>query len=159
MNSHYSSRLTSLLAGLSFAVGIAVLPFANAGAGGGAEEEVATDKPYTVDCEQKDENGQAVCLTDKDTYVGWRTYHATCHVCHGQDAVGSSFAPSLVERLKVIDKARFEDVVKNGMKGQMGVMPGWGENPNVKGFIDELYVYLQARSDGALKPGRPQWKK
>lgn len=157
MKSHHSSRLTSLLAGLSFAVGLVVLPLASAGAGG--EEGATTDKPYTVDCGQKDENGQPVCLTDKDVYVGWRTFHATCHVCHGQDAVGSSFAPSLVERLKVIDKARFEDVVKNGMKGQMGVMPGWGQNPNVKGFIDELYVYLQARADGALKPGRPQWKK
>lgn len=158
MNPNYPCRPASFLAGLIFGATLAVLPLASAGAGGDAEGE-ASEKPYTVDCEPSGEGGQPVCLTDKETYVGWRTYHATCHVCHGQDAVGSSFAPSLVERLKVIDRARFDDVVKNGMKGQMGVMPGWGENPNVRGFIDELYVYLLARSDGALKPGRPQWKK
>ena len=113
------------------------------------------EKFYDVDCNQVDESGNKVCLTDKGTYVGWRTFHATCHACHGQNAVGSSFAPSLI---KPIDKARFVDVVTNGFTGQIGVMPAWGENPNVKDFIDELYAYQQARADGVLKPGRPTRK-
>ncbi|MBA3563572.1 MAG: c-type cytochrome [Gammaproteobacteria bacterium] len=120
-------------------------------ASAGSSEE--GEKPYQVDCEQVDDSGNAFCATDKATYVGWRTFHATCHVCHGENAVGSSFAPSL---LKPIDKARFVDVVTNGFSGQIGVMPAWGENPNVKNFIDELYAYQQARADGALKPGRPK---
>jgi len=111
------------------------------------------EKFYDVDCDQVDENGERFCLTDRGTYVGWRTFHATCHACHGQNAVGSSFAPSL---LKPIDKERFVEVVRNGYTGQIGVMPGWGENPNVKNFIDELYAYQQARADGVLRPGRPQ---
>jgi cytochrome c5 len=113
------------------------------------------EKSYDVDCDQVDEDGEKICLTDKGTYVGWRTFHATCHACHGQNAVGSSFAPSL---LKPIDKARFVDVVMNGYSGQIGVMPAWGQNPNVKDFVDELYAYQQARADGVLRPGRPKRK-
>ncbi|HEX7034264.1 MAG TPA: c-type cytochrome [Pseudomonadales bacterium] len=113
------------------------------------------EKTYDVDCNQVDEDGENYCLTDKATYVGWRTFHANCHVCHGQNAVGSSFAPSL---LKPIPKERFVNVVTNGYQGQIGVMPAWGKNPNVKDFIDELYAYQQARADGVLKPGRPKRK-
>jgi cytochrome c5 len=120
-------------------------------AGGSGEGE----KFYDVDCSQVDESGNRTCITDKGTYVGWRTFHATCHACHGQNAVGSSFAPSL---LKEIPKERFVDVVTNGYSGQIGVMPAWGENPNVKDFIDELYAYQQARADGVLLPGRPERK-
>lgn len=127
----------------------------SAAAAGGADATEGGAKAYEVDCDQVDEDGNKFCLTDKDTYVGWRTFHATCHVCHGQNAVGSSFAPNL---LKDIDKARFVDVVTNGYTGQVGVMPAWGQNPNVKNFIDELYAYQQARADGVLPPGRPKWK-
>jgi hypothetical protein len=120
-----------------------------------AESSNGAEKFYEVDCDQVDENGDRFCLTDKGTYVGWRTFHATCHACHGQNAVGSSFAPSL---LKPIDKERFVDVVMNGYSGQVGVMPAWGQNPNVKDFVDELYAYQQARADGVLRPGRPKRK-
>ncbi|MEN8763563.1 MAG: cytochrome c, partial [Thiogranum sp.] len=110
--------------------------------------------PYTVVCE--DSGDKTVCKVDKKTYIGWRTYHAACHVCHAQDAVGSTFAPSLVERLGVIDEERFMDVLANGYTGQIGVMPGWKDNPNVNKKYNELYGYLKARADGALPPGRPK---
>ena len=29
------------------------------------------------------------------TYSGFRRYHAECHVCHGPDGEGSSYAPAL----------------------------------------------------------------
>ena len=35
---------------------------------------------------------------DFGTYNGYRRYHNSCHRCHGPDAVGSSFAPSLICR-------------------------------------------------------------
>ena len=110
----------------------------------------AEDKPYTVKC-----SGTA-CKVDKKTYIGWRTYHANCHVCHAQDAVGSTFAPSLVDKLQEIDKERFIISVAEGYEGQIGVMPGWKDNPNVNKKFEELYAYLKARSDGALQPGRPK---
>ncbi len=112
--------------------------------------------PYTVQCETDPESGAKECYVDKGTFTGWRFYHAFCHVCHAQDGVGSTFAPSLVERLQVIDRERFDDVLENGYTGQIGVMPGWKDNPNISKRYDELYAYLKARSDGVLPPGRPQ---
>ena len=32
------------------------------------------------------------------TFSGYRRYHSDCHVCHGPDGVGSSYAPALVNR-------------------------------------------------------------
>lgn len=113
-------------------------------------------KPYTVNCTKNEESGGRVCKVDKKTYIGWRTYHAFCHQCHAQDAVGSSFAPSLVDKLKDIDKTRFINSLNNGYKGQVGVMPAWKDNPNVNKRYEELYAYLLARADGQLAPGRPQ---
>lgn len=112
--------------------------------------------PYTVECEKNEAEGVTVCKVDKQTFIGWRTYHAVCHVCHAQDAVGSTFAPSLVERVGVISEERFMDVLDNGYTGQIGVMPAWKDNPNVNKRYDALYSYLKARADGVLPPGRPQ---
>ena len=39
---------------------------------------------------------------DWATYSGYRRYHAECHVCHGPDGEGSSYAPALVESLKTM---------------------------------------------------------
>lgn len=111
-------------------------------------------KPYTVVCENSPQG--RLCKVDRKTYVGWRTFHSFCYQCHAQDAVGSSFAPSLVDKLKTISKERFRNSVMNGFKGQIGVMPAWKDNPNVSRRIDELYSYLKARSDGALARGRPE---
>lgn len=112
--------------------------------------------PYTVECGPDPEAGGTVCQVDRATYVGWRTFHSVCHTCHAQDAVGSTFAPDLLPRIRQIDKERFVLVVDQGFTGQVGVMPGWGMNPNVNRFYDELWAYLRARADGALRPGRPK---
>jgi hypothetical protein len=61
--------------------------------------------------------------------------------------------------MKEIDKERFMESVANGYTGQMGVMPGWKDNPNVNKRFEDLYAYLMARSDGVLLPGRPKKKK
>ena len=93
---------------------------------------------------------------DKKTYIGWRTFSSNCLRCHGQDAVGSTFAPSLVDRMKEIDKEQFMNSVANGYKGQVGIMPPWKDNPNVAKRFEELYGYLAARADGSLPAGRPK---
>lgn len=131
--------------------------FSSAAAAGQDENPVEDeDKPYEVDCNQVDDEGEKVCVVDKATYVGWRTFHANCHVCHGQNAVGTTLAPSL---LRDIPREVFFNTVTNGRTGQIGVMPAWGNNPNVKDFIDDLWSYQRARADGVLKPGRPERKK
>lgn len=94
------------------------------------------------------------------TFSGFRRYHAECHTCHGPEGLGSSYAPSLVESLKKLSYADFQMTIVNGRQnlsaGQNRVMPALGENLNVMCYLDDLYVYLKARSDGALKPGRPE---
>jgi hypothetical protein len=34
-------------------------------------------------------------------------------------------------------------------------MPAFGSNPNVMCYVEDIYVYLRARSDDALGPVRP----
>ena len=36
------------------------------------------------------------------TYSGFRRYHSDCHVCHGPDGEGSSYAPALSNSLKTM---------------------------------------------------------
>lgn len=125
-----------------------------------AESAAGGSAPYSVECGQVNDAGEPFCYVDGDTYIGWRTYHGFCHVCHAQDAVGSTFAPSLVERMQQSDMTSelFVDRMDNGFTGQVGVMPPWKENPNVSKRYVELYAYLMARADGALSPGRPKKK-
>ena len=123
----------------------------------GRAQEVAETKPYTVKCApDAEEGGETVCRVDRGTYVGWRTFHGICHTCHAQDAVGSTFAPDLLVRMRQIDKPEFMKAVREGFQGQVGVMPPWSQDPNVSKYFEELWSYLRARSDGALLPGRPK---
>ena len=114
---------------------------------GTAQEE---EKPYVI------EDG----VVDWYTFSGFRRYHAECHVCHGPDGLGSSFAPALTDSLKTLTYDDFMEVVVNGRErigaSEQSKMPGFGENLNVMCFIDDLYAYLKARSDGALGRGRPK---
>jgi mono/diheme cytochrome c family protein len=91
---------------------------------------------------------------DAKTYNGYRRFHAGCNHCHGQDGLGSSFGPSLVERLPDLDA--FRRVVRDGTGSGTKVMKGFADDPNVAPYIDDIYSYLQARADGALDRGRPE---
>jgi methanol metabolism-related c-type cytochrome len=93
------------------------------------------------------------------TYSGYRRYHSECHVCHGPDGMGSSYAPARKDSLKTMSYADFLGVVASGRKNvsasQQNVMPAFGDNPNVACYMDDLYVYLRARSYDAAGRVRP----
>ncbi len=93
------------------------------------------------------------------TYSGFRRYHSECHVCHGPEGEGSTYAPALVQSLKTLSYEDFVAVVASGrVRNEAGtefVMPALGDNKNVMCYIDDIYVYLKARADGALPRGRP----
>jgi len=93
------------------------------------------------------------------TYSGYRRYHSDCHVCHGPDGMGSTYAPALKDSLKTMSYGDFLGVVASGRKNvstaQENVMPAFGDNPNVACYMDDLYVYLRARSNEAWGRGRP----
>jgi methanol metabolism-related c-type cytochrome len=94
------------------------------------------------------------------TYSGYRRYHSDCHVCHGPDGEGSTYAPALSNSLKTLSYPDFANVVVNGRKtvntAQESVMPSFGTNPNVMCYLDDIYVYLRARANDAIPRGRPQ---
>jgi mono/diheme cytochrome c family protein len=90
---------------------------------------------------------------DARTYDGFRRYHAGCNHCHGQDGMGSTFGPSLVERLP--DVERFRQIVRDGVINGSSAMKGYADDSNVAPYVDDIYAYLQARADGALGRGRP----
>ena len=93
------------------------------------------------------------------TYSGYRRYHSECHVCHGPDGMGSTYAPALQQSLKNMDYGQFLEVVASGRKNvntaQESVMPAFGDNPNVACYMDDLYIYLRARSVDAVGRVRP----
>jgi methanol metabolism-related c-type cytochrome len=94
------------------------------------------------------------------TYSGFRRYHSDCHVCHGPDGEGSSYAPALSNSLKTMSFSDFSTVVVGGRKNvntaQESVMPAFGTNPNVMCYLNDIFVYLRARANDAVSRGRPQ---
>jgi methanol metabolism-related c-type cytochrome len=94
------------------------------------------------------------------TYSGYRRYHSECHVCHGPDGEGSTYAPALSNSLKTLSYSDFATVVVQGRKNvntaQESVMPAFGTNRNVMCYLDDIYVYLRARANNAVPRGRPQ---
>lgn len=94
------------------------------------------------------------------TYSGFRRYHGDCHTCHGPDAAGSTYAPALADSLKNLTYQQFTEVVIQGRQvarsGNTSVMPSFGTNQNVVCYLDDIYVYLQARAEGGLGRGRPE---
>ena len=93
------------------------------------------------------------------TYSGFRRYHSECHVCHGPDGEGSSYAPAIKNSAVRMDYYDFYDVVVNGRKhvgaSDNSVMPAFGDNANVMCYLDDIYVYLAARGEDVLPRGRP----
>lgn len=143
---------------------LALLPFAPSpvGADGSGDPAPASSSGG----EYSDRQGNPTYKIDKDGTVDWYTsvgylrYTANCMQCHGPDGLGSSFAPSLVDALQTLGYERFLDTVTNGKKtvntSQELVMPAFGVNPNVMCYVEAIFIYLRARSDGALGRGPPQ---
>src|ERR1700733_5914380 len=93
------------------------------------------------------------------TFSGFRRYNAACIVCHGPDGAGSSYAPALANSLKTMSYAEFFGIVVSGRKDLLNgndlVMPAFADNKNVMCYLNDIYVYLRARSTGAVGRGRP----
>ncbi|MCE4223592.1 c-type cytochrome, methanol metabolism-related [Methylobacterium sp. C25] len=92
-------------------------------------------------------------------YSGYRRYHAECHVCHGPDAMGSTYAPALKDSLKHLSYSEFMGILAGGKQdvnsSDQKVMPAFADNKNVMCYADDLYVYLRARAAGAWPRARP----
>jgi methanol metabolism-related c-type cytochrome len=83
-----------------------------------------------------------------------------CHVCHGPDGLGSTYAPALVDSVKTIDFYKFSETIMSGRTvhkadGSESVMPAFGDNMNIACYVEDIYAYLMARASGELGRGRP----
>ena len=120
-----------------------------------------------TDGRYRNKDGNPIPVVTKDytvdwaTWQGFRRYHDACHVCHGPNALGSTFAPSLAESLKTMDYETFFGVVVGGRiretSGTTYVMPAFGEDRNVMCYLDDIYTYVKARSNNTVdsKTGLP----
>jgi methanol metabolism-related c-type cytochrome len=97
--------------------------------------------------------------TNLAVFNGYRRYGESCMRCHGPDGAGSSYAPDLTRSLKTMTYLQFATTVANGRKdvttASENVMPAFGTVPDVMLYINDIYGYLKARSDGKLGRGRP----
>ena len=105
-------------------------------------------KPYTA------EDGKI----GQTAYIGWTRFAGFCERCHGPGGVGSSLAPDLTAAIESLNQKQFDAIVTCGIKGNQGtgVMPAWGNNPNIEPYLPQLWAYLKARGDGVIGAGRPE---
>ena len=97
-------------------------------------------------------------LVSDSIYQGWKWWHVYCYRCHGEDAMHPILptAPDLRWAVSPgganFPRDSFFNTAWNGRptKG----MPAWNVLLD-SAAIQEVYVYVKARSDGWLKPGRP----
>lgn len=94
---------------------------------------------------------------NNDTYQGWKQFELNCSRCHGEDGVGSSFAPALVVSLKndgsIPTKELFIQTVCAG-RPEKG-MPSWCAAGLEIDKMERIYMYLKGRADGKIGLGRP----
>ncbi len=99
-------------------------------------------------------------MVDQQTFNGYRRYGNSCLACHGPDGAGSSYAPNLTESLTRLSYEDFANTVINGRQNvtaaSNNVMPAFGTTEDVVLYLDDIYGYLKARSDGKLPRGRPK---
>ena len=105
----------------------------------------------------RDTVGDSLLVSDS-IYQGWKWWHVYCYRCHGEDAIGgiNPAAPDLRWALSV-SGANFprDSFVNTALNGRLAKgMPSWKVLLDTSA-IQELYLYVKARSDGWLKPGRP----
>lgn len=120
-------------------------------------------------CEFKDgryrtSDGHPCPVVTKDYKVDWavwqgfRRYHDACHVCHGPNAGGSTFAPALADSLKTMDYETFFGTVVGGRVAERGgttyVMPAFGEDKNIMCYLDDIYSYVKARANNLASDGK-----
>jgi len=94
------------------------------------------------------------------TYAGWEQFQTNCSRCHGQDAEGTSFAPSLVQALgpggPVSTETAFLTIACNGVPGTG--MPSWCRLGLGQDKLRQIYLYVSGRAKGTIHPGRPAEK-
>jgi mono/diheme cytochrome c family protein len=88
----------------------------------------------------------------RDVYNGWKWWHVYCYRCHGVDAMGTTNAPNLTDPARKLTAREFLRIVRNGIPDKG--MQAWDKLLDDT-QIGQLSLYVRARTDRVLPPGRP----
>ncbi len=105
-------------------------------------------------------SGDQIVFVSPDIYQGWRAYQTFCRVCHARDASGQvadspltigakTLAPNLQNSV-CLGKEYFQSKIKTGGGG----MPSWRDNSLVTTRLDQIYLYVAARTTRKLSYSR-----
>lgn len=139
----YLNAVRRLFVGASLALAAAALPR-------GAEAQDMRDQYHSAPRD----------TVSQEVYDGWKQYNLNCARCHGEDVLGTTIAPHLILSLKpdgpINTKELFLQTVCAGRppKG----MPSWCALGMEPATIEKIYLYVKARSDAKMAPGRPARK-
>ena len=125
------------------------------------QADTGTGETQTADAPLRDQYHQAPKDTvDQATYDGWKQFNLNCARCHGEDVLGSTIAPHLIESLKpdgpINTPEKFTQTVCAG-RPEKG-MPSWCALGMDPAKIGQIYLYVKGRSEGKIHPGRPAVK-
>ena len=98
-------------------------------AGFAAPCALAGDPPPYEDhirCETAD--NAKTCKIDLWLTRGYRAF-SQCQVCHGLDGNGSTIGPSLIDKLREVDRARFMESSPTATRGRSGSCPPGRRTP------------------------------
>lgn len=94
---------------------------------------------------------------DRGTYTGWQVFRENCSGCHGAGAVGTSLAPSLVERIKWFSVIQFRAKVLSRYFITVPVQDAVSENSEaVREAMQESVEAQQQREKDLVK--MPPWR-
>jgi mono/diheme cytochrome c family protein len=94
-------------------------------------------------------------LVSPQEYEGWKMFSVYCYRCHGVDAMGGGIAPNLRHSVSSEGSVTHEVFVQTVTNGRLDKgMPTWKALLSPE-QIEDLWLYINARSSGRLAPGRP----
>jgi mono/diheme cytochrome c family protein len=94
-------------------------------------------------------------LVSPQEYEGWKMFSVYCYRCHGVDAMGGGIAPNLRHSVSSEGSVTHDIFIQTVTNGRLDKgMPSWKALLSPE-QMEDLWLYVNARSSGRLNPGRP----
>jgi mono/diheme cytochrome c family protein len=98
-------------------------------------------------------------LVSPQEYEGWKMFSVYCYRCHGVDAMGGGIAPNLRHSVSSEGSVTHDVFITTVTNGRLDKgMPTWKALLSPE-QMEDLWLYVNARSSNRLYPGRPHMAK
>lgn len=98
-------------------------------------------------------------LVSPQEYEGWKMFAVYCYRCHGVDAMGGGIAPNLRHSVGPEGNVTHDIFITTVTYGRTALgMPTWKALLSPE-QMEDLWLYVNARSTNRLYPGRPHMAK